>query len=554
MRGGTHRVMLLAGIIALSLSGCAGGSLPGLSADPAVKPAPVLPEQAHPGPVHGEEETTALHGGISLSRPGPADGDAILPLPANGRLSVTIEEAVFLTLRNNRSLAVQLYGPLVAGTFEEQERARFDPSFFGELSISRDRGEQADRGTGDALDVRSESEFYRLGIGQTLPTGTGLDLSFRQSRTDSTVARQRQASGIQVTLTQALLRGSGLEANLARVRQAELNTLASRYEVRGFTEALVAETELTYWDYVLARQRIIIFEDALHVAREQAADIERRIEVGTIAETELAAAQAELASRQQGLLDARNRRDRIRLSLLRLLNPADGAGWSLDIEPLDCPTGPDIELDPVEDHLALGLRLRPELAEAYLRVEQGRLETVQTRKGLLPRLDLFVTLGRTGYADSFGGSLSRLDDSYYDTTAGARLEWALFNRAAEAADRRARATRAQAQASLDNLAQLVVQDIRDAWLEVERARSQIEASAVRRRWQEEVLRAEQVKFDVGRGTALTVAQAQRDLLESRLDEINRIIDYRKARIYLYRLDGSLLRRRGIETAGTPFPP
>jgi outer membrane protein len=33
--------------------------------------------------------------------------------------------------------------------------------------------------------------------------------------------------------------------------------------------------------------------------------------------------------------------------------------------------------------------------------EQQRLETVVTRNGLLPRLDFFITLGKTGYADSF---------------------------------------------------------------------------------------------------------------------------------------------------------
>ncbi|MCK9231082.1 MAG: TolC family protein [Syntrophales bacterium] len=552
MKGNKHRVTFMAGIIALSLSGCAGVSMPGLSGAPPVEPVPAISEQAHLGPVEPGEETTALYGELSRFRPRPEDGTVVLPRPVNGRLSVTIEDAVFLTLRNNRSLAVQLYKPLVAGTFEEQERARFDPSVFGEAAISRDRSEQTPRGAAGTTDVRSESDFYRIGIDQTLPTGTGIDLSFRQNRSDSGVTGQRQTAGVQMTLTQALLRGSGLEANLARVRRAELNTLASHYEVRGFTEALVAETELTYWDYVLARRRIVIFEDALCVARDQAADIERRIEVGTIAETELAAAQAELASRRQGLLDALNQRDRIGLSLLRLMNPPDADGWSLDIEPMDGPRGLDVELDTVEDHLDLGLRMRPELSEAHLRIEQGRLDVVETRKGLLPRLDLFVTLGKTGYADSFGGSLSRLDGSYYDTTAGTRFEWTLFNRAAEAADTRARATLAQARASLDNLAQLVVQDIRDAWLEVKRAQSQIEASTVRRRWQEEVLRAEQVKFDVGRGTALTVAQAQRDLLESRLDEIKRIIDYRKARIYLYLLDGSLLRRRGIETAGISF--
>ncbi|HET97520.1 MAG TPA: TolC family protein, partial [Desulfurivibrio alkaliphilus] len=78
-----------------------------------------------------------------------------------------------------------------------------------------------------------------------------------------------------------------------------------------------------------------------------------------------------------------------------------------------------------------------------------------------------------------------------------------------------------------------------------RAYAQIFASAERRRLQEKVLRVEQVKFDVGRGTALAVAQAQRDLLESQLAEVDAIIAHRLAITELYRLDGSLLNRRAI---------
>jgi outer membrane protein TolC len=489
------------------------------------------------------------------------DAVAALPRPVAGRLSVSIEEAVMMTLTNNRSLGVRLFAPVIAGTFDEQERAVFDPAVFADVTVSRDKTEQLDRTTGQTGPVRGASETYRVGVGQRLPTGTDIGASLWQSRADSGLPATRHAAGVQLSLTQALLRGAGLEANLARVRQAELDSLASLFEVRGFTEALVAEVETTYWNYVLGQERVKIYEEAYSVAQKQSLDIERRVQVGSIAETELAAAQAELAFRRQGFIDAESLRDRTRLSLLRLLNPDAADGWTLRIEARDVPSGPDVAIDPVGDHAALGLRLRPELAEARLRVERGRLDVVQTRNGLLPRLDLFVTLGKTGYAESFGNASSRVDGPYYEAVAGLRFDWSLGNRAARALMKRAQANRAQAAASLDNLAQLVVKDIHEAYLEVERARAQIQASAARVRLQQEVLRAEQVKFEAGRGTALTVAQAQRDLLESRLAEVNAVIGYRQARISLYRLDGSLLSRRGIdvspdassEKAVTAFP-
>jgi hypothetical protein len=43
-----------------------------------------------------------------------------------------------------------------------------------------------------------------------------------------------------------------------------------------------------------------------------------------------------------------------------------------------------------------------------------------------------------------------------------------------------------------------------------------------------------------------VAQAHRDLLLSRINEVEAVVDYLKALVDFYRLEGSLLARRGIE--------
>lgn len=496
-----------------------------------------------PSPAPPEAETL----GAETLRPQP--GFARRLSAENGPLQVSVEEAVVLALNNNRALGLQLYGPVVAGTFEQQERAVFDPVVFGEIALTREELQQTDRATGQLFSVTGQAETYRAGVTQRLPTGTDLTLEVQQQRTDSSRTPEQQRARVGLSLTQALLRGRGLDANLARVRQAEIDTLASLYELRGFTAALVAEVERAYWDHVLAGRRIAIFEEAARVAEQQLEDVDRRIAVGVLPEPETAAARAELAFRRQGLIDAISRRELTRTNLLRLLSPESGDGWETIVDPVDEPEPPETLPDPVVDHVALGLRLRPELSEARLRVERGGLDVIQTRNGLLPRLDAFLNLGKTGYADSFGRSFTEIGGPAYEATGGLRWELPIANRAANAAHTRARATRRQAELSVENLAQLVVADVRSAHVEVERAREQIEPSATRRALQEEVVRAETAKFQVGRGTALAVAQAQRDLLQSRLDEVEAIVAYRTALIDLYRLDGSLLARRGIEAEG-----
>ena len=50
-----------------------------------------------------------------------------------------------------------------------------------------------------------------------------------------------------------------------------------------------------------------------------------------------------------------------------------------------------------------------------------------------------------------------------------------------------------------------------------------------------------------------MAQAQRDLLASQIAEVQAVVNQLSALTALYRLDGSLLERRGIAVPGGPWP-
>jgi outer membrane protein TolC len=92
-------------------------------------------------------------------------------------------------------------------------------------------------------------------------------------------------------------------------------------------------------------------------------------------------------------------------------------------------------------------------------------------------------------------------------------------------------------------------DVRIAYNEVNRTKQQITATSVTRRFNEEKWRTETEKLRVGKSTSFLVAQAQRDLLVSRIAEVQALANYLKALIDLYRQDGSLLERRGIAAPG-----
>jgi outer membrane protein len=458
---------------------------------------------------------------------------------AGSPVTLSIAEAVLGSLANNRSLEVQRIDPEIVRTGELAAEAPFDTALDGRISAAFDRSPQ---GAGGEL-KDSNSQRLELGATRLLSTGTTLGIAleaFNSASADSASTR------LGVSLTQALLQGRGTDVNLAAVRQARVDTAFSLSELRGYTESLVAEVEAACWDYLLADRRVAIVERSLAIAEDQLAEVRERIAVGRLAEIEQAAAEAEVALRREALINARSARDAGRLKLLRLVNPPGAAALTRQVTITDTPALPVADPASVADHVALALLRRPELAQARLLLERGDLELVQTRNGLLPRLDFFISLGATGYAASFGDSLDPGEGR--DLAAGLTLSVPLGRSAARAADQRATMARRRAEISIENLSQLVEVDVRGAWIEADRLREQVAATAATRRLQEEKLRAETEKFRVGKSTAYLVAQAQRDLLQAENDAVSAAAGLLKAYIECYRLEGTLLERRGIQLA------
>ena len=254
-------------------------------------------------------------------------------------------------------------------------------------------------------------------------------------------------------------------------------------------------------------------------------------------------------SGRRALINARSRVATLQVRLLRLVNPAALTASARDVIPLSKPNPPASELDPLDEHRDLAFQMRPDMNQARLLIQRGDLEIVKTRNGLLPRMDLFITLGKTGYARSFGGSVNDIASDGYDVSAGVALELPLTNRGERARHRRATLSRRQYEESLRNLMDLVREDLESAYIEVQRARQQVAATTATRRFQQEKLRAETAKFRVGKSTAILVAGAQRDLVVSQVAEVGAATNYLQAMTSLYLLDGSLLERRGIAAPG-----
>lgn len=460
-------------------------------------------------------------------------------------ISLSIEDAVFIGLENSHDLQVQKLQPVISGAFEDIERGVFSPELISNFQYGRARSTETARSTEDQFSVEGSEISGGVGIRQNLPIGMEIETTADIVRSESSRTPTQNTTRIGLGVTQQLLSGLGPTVNLASLRLAALDTKADRYELHAFAQAMIADIETTYWRYVAATEAITAVEKASVVALAQLDVVETRIEVGALPENERAAALSEVSLRKQALIDATAYRNLERYRLLAKLYPDHPAHRVQTLTAISPPEVTEKLLIDPDASIALALKSRPEIAEANLRLQKGNLEIAVTKNGALPKLELFIQLGKSGYADSFTGSIKDIIGPNYDFTTGLRLRHFIGNRAAKAEEKIARTTLQQAQEALANLRTLVRTDVLVALNELERAHAQVAAAGDTARFREQALAAEQAKYEAGAGTLLAVTLAQRDLLQSRIDEIKAEVAYRIAKTELYRAEGTLLARRGI---------
>ena len=96
---------------------------------------------------------TEVH--LRLESTGQSEEIAARKVPP-GPLKVTISEAILLCLENNRSLVVQRLDPSIRQTFEDRERAVFDPVINAEVSAGRVQGENLARSGSETEDFTTD--------------------------------------------------------------------------------------------------------------------------------------------------------------------------------------------------------------------------------------------------------------------------------------------------------------------------------------------------------------------------------------------------------------
>ncbi len=233
--------------------------------------------------------------------------------------------------------------------------------------------------------------------------GTNLSLGFNNTRTTSNSAFQTVSpalnSGFKLQLTQHLMQGFGFGANnrfiLIAKNNRELSDVAFRLQVI----TTVNQIQSMYWDLVYAYENVRVQKESLAFAEKTLSDTKKQVDIGSLAPIEVVRAQSTVAQDHQGLTIALTNLQLEQLLMKNALSRTlrDQVLAGADVIPTSTMELPESEpVQPMQDLIADALRHRADLVESRIQLNSIQLSNKAVRNALLPTLDAFAYYGGSG--------------------------------------------------------------------------------------------------------------------------------------------------------------
>jgi len=479
-------------------------------------------------------------------------------------LILSLQDCINMALRNNLDIAVESYNPKMSAEEIRKEKGAFDPLFFtgadyNEYRLPTNRGGFYLTLTPGYKIVPDEYETrdWEVGLKQRLVTGTSYQLKFENSRWLSLLEREivansynfnpNYSSVFSVALTQPLLKGFGIDVNKTKINIARNNRDISLQQFRNQVFGVVSEVQSSYWDLAATIENLEVNRRSLKLAQELLEINKAKVKAGTLAPLEIVAAEAEVASREEGVIVAENLIRTAEDRLRRVMNlPKDAQMWERPIQPADKPTLADQKFSE-EESLKRALELRPEYVQARIDIKSKGIYKKFTRNQLFPSLNLQGSAGLNGIGEQYHDAFRELrGGDFYSYSVGLVLEVPLGNRSARAEYVKASLDEEKSKTSLANVEQRIAIEIREAIRQTQTNLKRIDATEKARILAEKKLEVEQKKLSVGMSTNFEVLRTQRDLLEAETNWIKALLDYTKSVVGLERAEGTILERHNIQ--------
>jgi outer membrane protein len=350
----------------------------------------------------------------------------------DGKLEITLQDAVELALENSLDIAVARYNPWfgdtdimaaesgglpqgIAGADLPYSTANvplltFDPAitssaYFDDVSTPVNNPFISGTGTSSLTGLITHTAQYQTQYSQGFSTGTTVTAAWDNTRSSSSSPENffnpSVQSSLTVTFQQQLLNGFGFFQNRRNILIAKNNRKLADYVFEQQAITTVTNTINAYWELVYARENVKVEQQAVTVSSKLYGDNKKQLEIGTMAPLDVTRAESELATDRQNLIVAQTVKLQDEQVLKNAISKDPLAPSLLNVEiiPTDHPNPPEeVEAATFEDAVKEAFIKRPDLLQQDLNVKNAVINSQATHQALLPTATLTAQYQSQGLA------------------------------------------------------------------------------------------------------------------------------------------------------------
>jgi outer membrane protein len=492
----------------------------------------------------------------------------------DGRLRLTLEDAVRLTLLNNTDVRIAR-SPVDQARYSVLGAYRpFDPLLTANGSDQRSIS-QADnllQGVGiTPVTNQTLNQLSQLGAvsySQTFETGTNVQASFTGTKGDTNSSfyfiNPFLTAGLNLQVTQPLLRNRGFFPNMAPVRVAQRGLQSSQSTFEAQVSTSIQQAINQYWAVVLARESLRVAQESVKQAQASYDHDKRALELGALPPLDIYRSESQVAQRRVSAIQAeyalKQSEDAFRQVIGADLDP-NIAALDLDLVEDPSPQEPLFSID-VETAMAEARQHRPELAALQDQLAADDITVRLAHNQLLPDIELQGLYSSQGIGGiqyntlvtpavvipgGFGDALSQLFHFSYPTySVGLTLSLPIRNRGAKAALGQATVAKRNDLYQMRRQEQTVDLDVRNAVHSLEQAKLSISAAKIARDLAQKTAESEQRKYELGSGQIYLVLEAQNEVAQAETTLVQAQVSYQMALAAVDHATGTLLNRHQVE--------
>src|SRR5580692_2112272 len=489
----------------------------------------------------------------------------------DGKLTLSLRDAVVLTLENNSFVRVQETQVDFSKFALLGAHSPFDPLVTGSYITNNSTfpPQTTLGGTGVVLATKSITRSTQLTYSQTFETGTNVQAGLSSNRyafNNSTLNSfgffdPSVNSTLNFQFTQPLLKNGWLFANQAPLIIARRNLEQSLANFAAEVSNNILQAVGQYWSVVEAQGNLEVARSSMDAAEATYKRDKRALELGALPPLDIYRSESQVASRRVQVIQSeyalKQAEDALRMTI--------GADQDPNIQALDLlltekpdPVG---ELRAIDSATALqqALTKRPELDANRAALANDVTSIRLAHNHLLPELDLTGIYASNGLGGTqltgvgnqtlSTSSLSQLGHFNYPTY-GAQLSLTLpvRNRAAQAELGNALVSRRSDLYNERQLREQVALDVSNAVHQLEQAKLSIAAGKEALDLAKKTMAAEQRKYDLGSETIFFVLEAQTELASAELALLQAQVNYQLAVAGLDHATGELLEPYHVQIA------